>query len=169
MEHQDGPVVSTKSAEPSLKEVTVRHLPTVIRHRRCVCWKDVHFDGPSPTPTRDVVAGIDGETVKPRVEAVGVAESGKVPPGPDVRLLDGVARQLMVAQDQARDGLEVGDGRADERGEGVVIASPRTNHELCLVHGLPTGADRHTPLDGNGVAYGETIPSVRRSPGRPRR
>ena len=64
-----------------------------------------------------------------------VAQARKVSPGSDVRLLDRVARELRVPEDEAGDGLQPRDGRADERGEGVMIAPACPFDEIPLVHG----------------------------------
>jgi hypothetical protein len=58
--------------------------------------------------------------------------------GSDVGVLDRVSRELWVADDEAGNGLQPRDGRADERREGVVIASPCAFDEFPLVHCHPS-------------------------------
>ena len=65
----------------------------------------------------------------------GSRSSGQVPPGAEQRVLDRVARELRVPEDEASRGVQPRDGRPDEHGEGVMIASPRPLHEPSLVHG----------------------------------
>ena len=89
---------------------------------------------PSPAPG-EVEAGVDGQAMEPGVEPVRVAETGQVAPGADERLLDRVARELRVPEDEAGGRVQPREGRVDERGEGVMIAPPRSLDEPSLVHG----------------------------------
>ena len=73
----------------------------------------------------------------PGVERVRVAQPGQVPPGPDERLLDRVARELRVVEDQSGRCVQPRDALADELGEGVMIAPPGPLDELSLVHRRP--------------------------------
>ena len=56
----------------------------------------------------------------------GSRSSGQVPPGSDERLLDRVARELRVAEDQAGGRVQPREVHVEERGEGVMFASPRS-------------------------------------------
>ena len=89
---------------------------------------------PSPAPS-EVETGIDGQSMEPGVEPVRVAETRQVAPGADERLLDRVARELRVPEDEAGRRVQPREGRVDERGEGVMIAPLRAFDELSLVHG----------------------------------
>ena len=75
----------------------------------------------------------------------------EVPPGPDVGVLDGVAGQLLVTKDQARDRLHLGDRLADEQGKGILIAPPCSVDEFPLVHGHPRDAPMRAAFKGTGV------------------
>jgi hypothetical protein len=75
--------------------------------------------------------------MEPGVEPLRVAETREVTPGSDVGILDRVARELRVAEDEAGDGFQTRDGRIDEVREGVMIAPPRSLDEIQLVHGHP--------------------------------
>ncbi len=78
--------------------------------------------------------------MEPGVEPVRVAQAREVTPGSDVCLLDRVARELLVPEDEAGDGLQPRDGRADEHREGVMIAPPCPFDEFPLVHHHPRDA-----------------------------
>ena len=78
--------------------------------------------------------------MEPGVEPVRVAQAREVAPGSDVCLLDRVSRELLVPEDEAGDSLQPRDGRADEHGEGVMIAPPCPLDEFPLVHGHPRDA-----------------------------
>ena len=68
------------------------------------------------------------------VERRGVTQPRQAAPGPDERLLDGILGQLRVAKDEAGGGVQARAGCADEFGEGVPVALPRSIHESDLVH-----------------------------------
>jgi hypothetical protein len=75
--------------------------------------------------------------MEPGVESIRVAQAPESPPGDEERLLDRVARELRVAEDQAGGRVQPRDGQVDERGEGVMIAPLSPLDESTLVHGLP--------------------------------
>ena len=54
----------------------------------------------APAPG-DVETGVDGQSVEPGVEPVGISQPRQVPPGRIERVLDRVARELRVPEDQA--------------------------------------------------------------------
>ena len=66
------------------------------------------------------------QSMEPGVEPVRVAKPGQVPPGSDERLLDRVARELRVPEDQAGGRVQPREAHIEERGEGVMFASPRS-------------------------------------------
>ena len=70
--------------------------------------------------------------MEPRVEAVGVTQGGQVPPASDERLLDGVLGAVGILKDESGGGVEPGDRGACQHGEGVMIALPRSLHEVPL-------------------------------------
>ena len=75
--------------------------------------------------------------MQPPFEAVGLAQARQVAPGLDVSVLDRVAGELMVPQDQASDGFQLGDRRADKRAERVVVPPACSLDKIPLVHGRP--------------------------------
>ena len=72
--------------------------------------------------------------MEPGVEAFRIAQTGEMPPGSDVALLDRVARELRVPEDEPGRRVQPHDGRVDELGEGVMIAPLRSLDEKSLVH-----------------------------------
>ena len=72
--------------------------------------------------------------MEPGVEALRIAETGEMPPGSDVALLDRVACELRVPEDEPGRRVQPHDGRVDELGEGVMIAPLRSLDEKSLVH-----------------------------------
>ena len=65
-----------------------------------------------------------------------VAETGQIAPGPQEGVLDHVVCELAVPDDQPGGRIQPRDGDADQRGEGVMIASSCPLDESSLVHGL---------------------------------
>ena len=90
--------------------------------------------------------------VKPGVETIRVAQRAQVAPGPDERLLDRVLGLFGIAQDQPGGGVEPGDRGGCKRGKGVMIAPPRSLHEISL-HGSPS--DKRSGRATRLVEYGE--------------
>src|SRR4029079_6228992 len=103
---------------------------------------DLDLDRPSSPTSSEIEAGMDGEAGEPGVEPVGVAEAPQVSPGPEQALLNSIARELVVPEDQAGRRVQPRDGRMDELGKGVMIAPPRPLHESSLVHGPLASATR---------------------------
>ena len=82
-----------------------------------------------------VEAGVHGQAMQPRLETVRIAQAPEIAPGAEQGVLDRVARELRVPDDQAGRRVQPRDRAFDELGEGVMIASPRAFDELSLVHG----------------------------------
>ena len=76
-----------------------------------------------PPGSRLVKAGMHEQAMQPRLESIDVAQSREVAPGANERFLDGVPGQVRIVQDQSCGGVEPGNRRGRQRGEGVVIAS----------------------------------------------
>ena len=70
--------------------------------------------------------------MEPGVEAVGVADGADVQPGGRQRLLDGIGRQVVAAQDQSRGSMQPIERTRGERREGVVVAVPGAKDEVSL-------------------------------------
>jgi hypothetical protein len=92
--------------------------------------------------------------VKPRIEPLGVAERGQITPGPYERILDGVGGLFGIPKDQPGGGIQTGDRGAGKLGEGVMIAPPRSLHEVSLHHALGVRHGRPATLG----EYGESSP-----------
>ena len=121
----------------------------------------------APTPGL-VEAGVHGEAVEPGPEPVRVAQPGQVPPGSDHRILDGVARELRVPEDEPGGRVQPRERRVDERDEGVMIAPLRPFDECSLVHGHPSmRRDSYGRAQRVGVSMPQKVPDSGLGPSRP--
>ena len=134
VQRDDGAVPGIEALQGPVDELPVGERAGVVGVRRCVDGRELHLDrAPAPAPGQ-VEAGMDGQTVEPGVEPVRVAKPRQVAPGADEGLLDRVARELRVPENQAGGRVQPRERRVDERGEGVMIALPRAFDEHSLVH-----------------------------------
>ena len=126
-------------------------------------WSQFDLDDTATTSPQDLEAGTNGDPVDPGREPIGIAQSRQVSPGLDQRLLDRVARELRVVEDQSGRCVQPRDGPVDEHGEGVMIASSGPLDELSLVH-------RRPPCDGPTTrsCSNRTVPAAAHSFPRPR-
>src|SRR5689334_14974970 len=137
MEDEDRALLGPKTLESALERVAVSDVPALVGDGRRGHRSKVDLDRTAPPAPNDVERRVDGQAMKPVVDAFRVAERRKVAPRSDVRILDRVAGELRIAQDQPRDGFEPRDRSLDELREGVMIAPPRPLREFPLVHAHP--------------------------------
>ena len=105
-----------------------------------------------------VEAGVDGEATEPGIEPVWVTQPRQISPGSDEGLLDRVAGQLRVPEDEPSGPVQRRGGPAGKLGEGVMIACPRLYHESSLVHGpLERGTPWWSCSNGYGVGIAELV------------
>jgi hypothetical protein len=75
---------------------------------------------------------MDDQTLEPRVKALWFPEVGQVAPGPEERLLRGIFRARLVAEDPEGERIAAARIRDHERGERFLIAAPRSLDEILL-------------------------------------
>jgi hypothetical protein len=75
--------------------------------------------------------------MEPGLEAIGFTERPEIAPCADVRRLDGILGEIDVAQDPIRDADAAVAGGANERFEGVLVASLRQLDQLSIHCSLP--------------------------------
>ena len=118
--------------------------------------RELDLEDPTPSSPGEIETRIHDESVQPGIEPVRVAKPAQVRPCPDRRLLDRVARELGVPEDQSGGRVQSRQTPADERAEGLMIALARPLDELCLVHVGPSIGAADTALidsDARSVAY----------------
>jgi len=134
MGDDDGPHPRIELAERSLHLVTIHDQRAGIPSRDLDRRGELDFDDTAATPPQDGQTGPDDDPVDPGIEPVGVAQARQIPPRLDECVLDRVARELRVPEDQASRRVQPRDDPADERGEGVMIALSGPLDESSLVH-----------------------------------
>jgi hypothetical protein len=148
MENDDRPLVRLESGHRPVELIPIGERLGVIGDRPDGDRSDLELDrssAPAPSP---VEGGLGGQAMEPGIEPIRVAKPGQVAPGANERVLDRVARELTVAEDQPGGGVEPDNGRAGQRGEGVMIAMPCPLDEVPLRHdGSLNGATHSVALD----------------------
>ncbi|MEA2612023.1 MAG: succinyl-CoA synthetase beta subunit, partial [Chloroflexota bacterium] len=157
MQDDEGPCLRLEAVETAFELVTVGRGRRHVAHRRGVDRGQFHVDAVASEPACLIDTGTHEQPVQPGVETVGTAQGGQVTPSADERLLDGVLRLIGIAQDEPGGGIQPGDRGACQRGEGVMIAPPRSLHEFLLHHALGGWLGRTTALN----EYGEAAPHLR--------
>ena len=158
MEDEDGSLVGGQMAEGPLQLVPIGYETGLVADGLGRDRRELDLDRPAPTPANGIEAGIDGQAMDPGVEAVGIAQAGQIAPRPDAGVLDRILREFLVPEDEASDRFEMGDGRADDQGEGIMIASACSFDEIPLVHGHPRARPNRPRFKGTGVAQCRIIP-----------
>ena len=100
--------------------------------RGAIEGRQFDVDAMTPEPARLIDAGADEQPVEPGVEAFRVPQRGQITPGSDERVLHGVLGLFGVPEDEPGGGIQSGDRGACQLGEGVMIARPRSLHEVSL-------------------------------------
>ncbi len=134
VENQNGALIGPQRPESPFELVAVGDQVREVADGRRFKRFEFDFDGPSTPPAGGVEAGVDDQAVEPGIESLRVAQARKVTPGSDVCLLDRVARELRVPEDEAGDRFQPRDGRAEQHGKGVMIAPACPLDEFPLVH-----------------------------------
>ena len=134
MQDDDRAVARIQTREGVLEHVAIGDLAGHVGRGRKIDGRQIDLDdATSPSPD-EIEAGMDDQPVQPGVETIRVAQARKVAPGADERVLDRVPCEFGVPDDQPGDRVQPHDGQVDERGEGVMIASPGPLDETSLVH-----------------------------------
>ena len=109
MQDDERALLRVEAGKGLLDQVAVRQAAGVVAgHGRFVDREDVDLDRPPASPAGLVEAGVHEEAVEPGVEPVRVTKPGQVPPGAHQGVLDRVARELRVPEDEARGRVQPG-------------------------------------------------------------
>jgi hypothetical protein len=119
---EDGPMLGLKPGHGPIELVAKGEIRQLVHSADEIERTELHLDRPAPAAADQIEARVDGQAVEPGIEPVRVAEAREIAPGADQRLLDRIAGELAVPEDQASGCVQAGDRRARELGEGVMIA-----------------------------------------------
>jgi hypothetical protein len=103
MEDQDGALLEGEPTEGPLEHVAVVDGQVVVGAVRPRDRKDPHALGPTRATPGLGVAGVREDAMEPRLEAGRVTQGSELGPGRDQCGLDGVLRQVEIAEDPHRD------------------------------------------------------------------
>ena len=131
---EDRALLRLKPAEHAIEQVAIVDGGRVIGHPWIGKGCQGNLDDVPPLTPRGVDTGTHGEAMEPCVEPLRLAQGGQLAPGLEHRVLDGVARELRVPDDEAGGCVQPGESLVDEHGEGVMIASPGSTDQLQLLH-----------------------------------
>lgn len=165
MDEDDGrPLVGRQATERTIELVPVGDHARCVRHCADVDRAELDLESTTTEAPALVQAGSDEEAVEPGVETIGIAEGGKVPPGPNEGLLDSILGPFRIAQDQSRCAIEPAGTSSDEVGEGLGVAPCGSVDQVPLHHALGAGTVIVTGL----TEYGERPSRFRLNFGRAR-
>ena len=135
MHRDDRTVPWIEAQQRRVHELAVGQRGRMIGRRRRIERTELDLDRAPASASREVETGIDGQLAKPGIEPVRVTQTGQVAPGPDEGVLDRVACELRVPEDETGGCVQPSQHWVDEQGEGVMIASLCPPDHVSLVHG----------------------------------
>ena len=123
MQDDDRPAVSVEAAQDAIDDLAIDHGCGEIGDRWRVDSGDLYLDRTSPSTTDGLEAAVDGQPIQPSIEVVGITQLAEIPPGLRQPVLNRVACELGVAEDEASGRVEPSDRPPNERRKGVVVAA----------------------------------------------
>ena len=143
-------MIQGKTAKGALELVAIDDRTQAIDHHRFVNRQQPQVRRPTTGLAALGIAGAHEEPIRPSLEAVKVAELGKVLPDAEQRLLRRVLGKVDVAQDPMRHGEEpIRDG-IDQFGKRLLVSALCTSHEIGV----------HAPPQGFGAGWVPTLQLV---------
>jgi hypothetical protein len=137
VQHDDRALRGLDGCEHAFDVQRVGHPGRGVRGRRVVERRELDLEEPAASLPGEVETRVDRQSVEPGIEPARVAKPAQVLPCPQRRLLDRVARELRVAEDQPGRRVQPRKVLADEHAKGLMIALACPLDETRLVHGAP--------------------------------
>lgn len=134
MQHDDRAVGWVEVPKRLVEHPAIGYFRRDVGGRREVDLLDLDLDRAPLTASSDIEAGIDGQSMEPCIEPVGVTQTTQIAPCSDESLLDRVTREFRVPEDESGSRVQPRNGQVDDRGKGVMIAIPRSLDETSLIH-----------------------------------
>ena len=157
MQGDDRAVTRIEAPQSGVHELAVGERTGVVGMRGRVDRAQLDLDRAPAPASQEVETSVDDEAMQPGVEPVGISESRQLPPGADERLLDRVARELGVPENESGGSVQPREGWVDEPREGVGITPLRAIDELSLVH---CRLDGSRPRRSRSTAYDVARPRI---------
>jgi hypothetical protein len=158
VKNDDRAVFGIEVADAALDQIPVGRSRLGVGHRGRMDLGKLDLDDSSLDSPELVAAGVEEEPVEPCLESVGVAQGGQVPPASDERLLDGVFSEVGVLEDESSRGVQPADRGACQHGKGVMIALPRSLHEVSLHVALASARPVWSRLESIGGFVYQIVP-----------
>ena len=134
MEDDDRPKFRFQPEKAAFELIAVGDHRGGVGHRGGIEFGQLDVHAVPACPSRLIDAGMDEQPMHPGIELVGIAQRGQITPGPDERVLDGVLGLFDIPEHEPGGAIQAGDRGACQLGEGVMIALPRSLHEVSLHH-----------------------------------
>ena len=137
VEDDDRPFALAEPAHDLVDQFAVGVDRNHVRDSPVVHGLQGHLDPVAMMSTSLIEAGVHGESMKPDVEPIGVSKLRQIPPGSDQCLLDRVACEVGVPEDETCCSVQPHDSCPGELREGVMIALPCLLDQPSLVQRSP--------------------------------
>lgn len=137
MQHDDRALGGVDGREHAFDVEGVGYPGRGVRDRCVVEGRELDFEESAAALPSDVEAGVDGQSVEPGTQPARVPKAAQVLPCPKRRLLDRIAREVRVTEDQPGRRVQSREVPADEHAEGLMIAPACPLDETRLVHAAP--------------------------------
>jgi succinyl-CoA synthetase beta subunit len=151
MEDDEGSHLRFEPEEATFELVAIEHGRRRVGPRWGIEFGQGDVDAVAAGASGLIDAGIDDQPMQPRVEAFGIPQRRQITPSPDECVLHRVLGGLGIPEHEPGGAIQTGDRGACQLGEGVMIALPRSVHEISLHHAPRRWHDRSVAL----VEYGE--------------
>ena len=142
MQDDERPRIRLEAQEPALELVAIDHRRLDAGDGGRVKGREFDVEAMAPESSRLIDTGMDEHPVEPRVEQVRIPQRRQVAPGPDEGVLHRVLGLFGIPEDEPGGRIQTGDRGACQLGEGVMIARPRSLHEVSLHHAPRRWRDR---------------------------
>ena len=129
MQDHDRATPRIEASEYDVNHVPIRDVGRMIGLHRHMYLGDRDLDRPPTTTPKLIEARVHRQPIEPGVEPIRVTQTSDVAPCSKERLLDRVAGELRVAQDESGGDIQADDRAVDKRGVGVLIATLDAFHE----------------------------------------
>jgi hypothetical protein len=145
VEYEDGPLLHREPTVRTLELIAVRDRVGIVGRRWPADGQDSDVRPPRLSPLRLVVAGMNEDSMDPRLEAIRVAKMREPLPGQDEGVLQSVLGSTAVAQDPEGDGVEDVTDLMHQDGERLTVAPTGPLDEVLIHPSTSVGPEPRGP------------------------